>query len=127
MNEEGGTQHHQHVVIRYEPFDEQVWLKARADEKAKKIEKAMQNRHRNHARLMREEELRQRKVERAKEQKSEAYSWLLGRVAEGRLMLLKKSRLTGVQREARNLWFKEASTVSARRILDSMIATSSKT
>ena len=66
---------------------------------------------------MNQEEERQRKVERYFKNRAESFVWLENRVREGRVELLKRSRLTGVEKELRGLWFKQGRTVPANELL----------
>ena len=46
-----------------------------------------------------------------KAERAETFSWLVERVREGRVELLKRGRLTGIEKEARGLWFRQIKTV----------------
>ena len=50
------------------------------------------------------EESWQRRVENKTRERQEGFEWLVQRVKQGRLDLLRQSRLTGIEKEARLLW-----------------------
>ncbi|GMH83046.1 hypothetical protein TrVE_jg535 [Triparma verrucosa] len=105
------------VVVRVQPWDEAGMREARRAEKERKLNEAQQQRPRFHAREMNQEEERQRKVERYFKNRAESFVWLENRVREGRVELLKRSRLTGVEKEVRGLWFKQGRTVPGNDLL----------
>ena len=50
------------------------------------------------------EESWQRRVENKTRERQDGFEWLIQRVKQGRLDLLRQSRLTGIEKEARLLW-----------------------
>lgn len=106
------------VPLRFSPWDqskqEALWEVERLD----KIDAANQRRPRFHQREMHAEEARQRHVIRKTIERQEAFEWLVNSVREGRIMLLKKARCTGLDKEARLLWTKQAKTVPAKHVLN---------
>jgi hypothetical protein len=79
--------------------------------KEKKLNDAAQLRPRTHQREMQLEEAMQRKVTNQTVARRNANAWLIQRAGEGRLMLLKKGRLVGIDKEARMLWKGKSCTV----------------
>ena len=90
--------------IRLKPWSDSEQEALRAAQAARKIEENNQKRPRWHRREMGLEEARQKKVESKWKQRADTFDWLVRRVKEGRLELLRQSRLTGIEKEARLLW-----------------------
>lgn len=105
------------LVVRAQPWNEEGERDRVRAAKEAKLKEAQQRRPRFHAREMKEEEERQRKYERFVRERAESFVWLQNRVREGRVELLKRSRLTGVEREVRGLWFKQGATNPGHELL----------
>jgi len=71
---------------------------------------------------MGEEEKYLRKVERYRRYRAQSHDWLVKRVADGRVELLKRSRLGGIEKEARALWTKKSMTLSSRYLVNEEMA-----
>ena len=93
---------HKDIKIRTVPFSGE--FSSRAEEKQRRNNAANQARPRFHQKQMFAEEALQRKVEGSLRRREASFGWLVGRVREGRMELLTRSRCGGVEREARMLW-----------------------
>ena len=105
------------IFIRTKAWDDEEQQRKVEEEKRRRMEEAIQSRPRFHNREMGNEENYQRKVERYREERAVTYDWLLKRVADGRVELLKRSRLGGIEKEARSLWVKKGMTMSSRQLI----------
>eukprot|EP00520_Triparma_pacifica_P005679 CAMPEP_0118665142 /NCGR_PEP_ID=MMETSP0785-20121206/18452_1 /TAXON_ID=91992 /ORGANISM="Bolidomonas pacifica, Strain CCMP 1866" /LENGTH=90 /DNA_ID=CAMNT_0006559223 /DNA_START=65 /DNA_END=334 /DNA_ORIENTATION=+ len=83
------TTGHSTLIIRTKRWDDEEQKRRIEDDKRKKMEQAIQSRPRFHNREMGNEENYQRKVERYRKVRAATYDWLLKRVANGRVELLK--------------------------------------
>jgi hypothetical protein len=105
------------IVIRTTAWDDEIQQRMVDEDKRRRMEEAIQSRPRFHNREMGNEERYQRKVERYREERAATYDWLLKRVADGRVELLKRSRLGGIEKEVRSLWVKKGMTMSSRQLI----------
>ncbi len=107
-------------TLRLRPWDDDEQAAERERLKQLKINESNQRRPRFHQREMGAEEARQRRVSNKVRERDEASKWLLERVRTGRVDLLQKTRLTGIEKEAQALWLNNSKTVPGeyvRRIM----------
>jgi len=90
------------VIIRTVPWNGD--FSEREREKAARVNEQILERPRYNQKQMFAEEVFQRRIELAKSRRREGFVWLVDRVRMGKIDLLQKGRLTGVEREA-NLLF----------------------